>query len=64
MGLAKKTGISRGIMGLGLREGQASNTIQPVDNRFTYPSLVETMVGQEIISTQAYSLWLNDIGRC
>jgi hypothetical protein len=55
MGLALNTSLNEGIMGIAFDTGEAGGTVQ-------YPNLVDTMVNQSIIVTQAYSLWLNDIG--
>lgn len=53
MGLAGNTTSSEGIMGIAFRTGEGGGTVQ-------YPNLVDTMVNQSIIATQAYSLWLDD----
>ena len=55
MGLALNTSIDKGIMGIAFDTMEAGGTVQ-------YPNLVDSMVNQSIISTQAYSLWLDDRG--
>jgi hypothetical protein len=59
MGLANKTTTTPGILGIGLREneGPARNRKLPA-----YNNLVDTMVAQDVIKTQAFSLWLDDAG--
>jgi Eukaryotic aspartyl protease len=54
MGLGLVANTGNGIMGIGFRSGEAT------PNR--YPTLVETMASQNIISTPAYSVWLTDYG--
>jgi len=55
MGLALETSLDIGIMGISFVSGEAGGAV-------TYPNLVDTMVNQSIIPTQAYSLWLDDRG--
>jgi hypothetical protein len=55
MGLAFNTSLDLGIMGISFDSGEAGGTV-------TYPNLVDTMVNESIIATQAYSLWLDDRG--
>jgi len=57
MGLAHTTSTNPGIMGVGFRDNEAS-----VASNFEFPNLVDTMVNQSVINSQAYSLWLDDIG--
>lgn len=52
MGLADKTAIGSGILGIGFELNEAAET--------TYSNLVSTMVDQSKINTMAYSLYLND----
>lgn len=52
MGLADKTAIGSGILGIGFELNEAAETI--------YSNLVSVMVDQSKISTMAYSLYLND----
>jgi len=53
MGIALNTSIDKGIMGIAFDNGEAGGTI-------LYPNLVDTMVNESVIATQAYSLWLDD----
>jgi hypothetical protein len=55
MGLGLVGTSDVGLLGVGFTQGEAT-----VDK---YPNLVETMVSQNLISTTAYSVWLNDIGK-
>lgn len=55
MGIALNTSIPKGIMGIGFNNAEAGGSVQ-------YPNLVDTMVNQSVIATQAYSLWLDDYG--
>jgi hypothetical protein len=50
MGLADNTTSSEGIMGIAFDTAEGGGRVQ-------YPNLVDTMVNQSIIATQAYSLW-------
>ena len=59
MGLANKTTLTRGVLGIGYAGAEASNTLD--GKGFTYPNLVQAMVNDSIIKSPAYSLWLNDI---
>lgn len=52
MGIADKTAVGTGILGIGFELNEAAET--------TYSNLVATMVNQSKISTMAYSLYLND----
>lgn len=52
MGIADKTAIGTGILGIGFELNEAAET--------TYSNLVADMVNQSKISTMAYSLYLND----
>lgn len=54
MGIATNTSIDKGIMGISFDNNEG--------NGQQYPNLVDTMVNQSIIATQAYSLWLDDRG--
>lgn len=58
MGLAHTTSTNPGIMGVGFRDNEASAG----RSNFEFPNLVDTMVNQSVINSQAYSLWLDDIG--
>lgn len=52
MGLATDTSIGTGILGIGFELNEAAETL--------YANLVAELVNQSIISTEAYSLYLND----
>lgn len=58
MGLGLNTTIPYGLIGIAY-----SNSVANVDtgNGTIYPNLVDTLVNEGIIATQAYSLWLDDI---
>lgn len=53
MGLATQTSIGTGILGIGFELNEAAETL--------YSNLVSELVNQSIISTLAYSLYLNDL---
>jgi 3-deoxy-D-arabino-heptulosonate 7-phosphate (DAHP) synthase len=61
MGLAKKASLGRGILGLGFSEGLSFAKIQNITSG-NKKNLVDAMVAADQITSQAYSLWLNDIG--
>jgi hypothetical protein len=52
LGIATNTSIDKGIMGISFNNNEGNGN--------QYPNLVDTMVNQSIIATQAYSLWLDD----
>lgn len=52
MGIADKTAVGTGILGIGFELNEAAET--------TYSNLVADMVNQSKINTMAYSLYLND----
>lgn len=52
MGLATETSIGTGILGIGFELNEAAETV--------YPNLVTELVNQNVISTKAFSLYLND----
>lgn len=52
MGIADKTAVGTGILGIGFELNEAAETM--------YSNLVADMVSQSKISTMAYSLYLND----
>ncbi|KAH8595062.1 aspartic peptidase domain-containing protein [Bisporella sp. PMI_857] len=60
MGLAKKASLGRGILGLGFSEGLSFSKIQNITSG-NKKNLVDAMVAADQITSQAYSLWLNDI---
>jgi hypothetical protein len=59
MGLALTTTIGTGIMGIGYNNSEAN---VHSGNGTIYANLPYAMVDQGIINTEAYSLWLNDLG--
>ena len=61
MGLGLDTGIPYGLVGIGysLSEAFVNHT---ASNASAYPNLPVKMVSQGLIKTNAYSLWLNDLG--
>lgn len=59
MGLALTTTIGTGIMGIGYNSSEANVA---TGNGTVYANLPYAMVDQGIINTEAYSLWLNDLG--
>lgn len=61
MGLASNSTIPMGILGIGYDINEASNSEESEANSFTYPSIIDTMVSQGLISTKAYSLYLDDL---
>ena len=56
MGLALKTDIPYGLVGVGYARNEASSSTGSL-----YPNLPVQMQRQGLISTVAYSLWLNDL---
>jgi len=60
MGLGKNTDIPYGLVGVGYAANEAIvSTEQSLSSQ--YPNLPVTMVNEGLISTNAYSLWLNDL---
>jgi hypothetical protein len=57
--LARNVSTSPGLIGLGFKANEAGVSIQTIPE---HPNLVDTMVEQGVIKTQAYSLWLDDAG--
>jgi hypothetical protein len=57
MGLATNGTSIQGVLGIAFDTAEGN-----ADGKFKYPNLVDTMVNESIIATQAYSLWLDD--RC
>ncbi|KAL4883835.1 aspartic peptidase domain-containing protein [Aspergillus karnatakaensis] len=53
-GVAISSSIDKGILGIGYSTNVAS--------RYRYPNLPELLVGNNVTSSNAYSLWLNEIG--
>lgn len=61
MGLATATTIPYGLIGIAYANSEANVF---TGNGSVYPNLVDSLVNQGIIPTQAYSLWLDDLGEC
>lgn len=61
MGLATATTIPYGLIGIAYDNSEANVF---TGNGSVYPNLVDSLVSHGIIPTQAYSLWLDDIGEC
>jgi hypothetical protein len=66
MGLAKQATVPgsagqpfQGIIGVGFDSGEA--IVGQTQGQASYPNIISQMVAQGVISTRAYSLWLNDI---
>lgn len=59
MGLAIDTTIGTGILGIGYPSDEA--ICKPSGCPGQYPTMVQNMVSQKLINTQAYSLWLDDL---
>ena len=59
MGIATQSSRPVGIMGIGYITDEAVTSIDPTA---VYPNIVQQMKDQGLISTTAYSLWLNDLG--
>jgi len=60
MGLAYNATLGTGLVGIGYSLNEASNSPQNI-SPFSYPSILDTMVSQGLISRKAYSLYLNDL---
>lgn len=61
MGLGKQTDIPYGLAGVGYALNEAivgGNS----SNFTTYPNLPATMLNDGLINTNAFSLWLNNLG--
>lgn len=61
MGLAYNATLFTGLLGIGYDLNEASDDPQGDQNPFVYPSIIDTMVSQGLISTKAYSLYLDDL---
>ena len=59
MGLATQASRGLGIMGIGYDAGES---IAATDPSAIYPNIISQLKNQSVISTLAYSLWLNDLG--
>jgi hypothetical protein len=60
MGLATSGTIGTGIMGIGYNNSEAN---VDTGNGTIYANLPFALVDQGLIPTEAYSLWLNDLGK-
>lgn len=58
MGIAYNSTLSPGLLGLGYTTNEASVAQEPP---FTYPSIVDNMFNDGLISVKAYSLYLDDL---
>jgi hypothetical protein len=58
LGLAHDVTLTTGIMGIGLAENVASNSLRASDP-FTYPTIIDQMYSQGLINRKAYSLYLD-----
>jgi hypothetical protein len=66
MGFAKKASVPdsagepfQGIIGVGFDSNEA--IVDNPQSQGPYPNIISQMVLQDVISTRAYSLWLNDL---
>ena len=60
LGLAETASRAIGIMGIGF---SADESLATDDSTDTYPNIVNQLKDNDYISTLAYSLWLNDLGK-
>jgi hypothetical protein len=58
MGIAIDSSLSPGLLGIGYDQNEASTAQDPP---FVYPSVIDSLVSQGLISTKAYSLYLDDL---
>ncbi|KAG0646765.1 putative aspartic-type endopeptidase opsB [Hyphodiscus hymeniophilus] len=61
MGLAYNATLFQGLLGIGYDTNEASDDAEDEQDPFIYPSIIDSMVSQGLISTKAYSLYLNDL---
>jgi hypothetical protein len=61
MGLAYNVTLDSGLMGIGYDTNEASLDPETKTAPFEYPSIIDSMVSQGLISSKAYSLYLNDL---
>ena len=61
MGLAYNATLFTGLLGIGYDTNEASDDPDDEQNPFIYPSIIDSMVSQGLISTKAYSLYLDDL---
>jgi Eukaryotic aspartyl protease len=61
MGLAYNSSSATGVMGIGYDVNEASDDTAQGNQPFVYPNFIDTMVNQGLITTKAYSLYLDDL---
>jgi hypothetical protein len=61
MGLAHKSSIGSGLMGIGYSVNVASHSRHNVLPPFVYPNVIDKMLSSGVINRKAYSLYLNDL---
>jgi hypothetical protein len=61
MGIAYNATLFTGLLGIGYDLNEASDSPDGDQPPFVYPSIIDTMVSQGLISTKAYSLYLDDL---
>jgi hypothetical protein len=61
MGLAYNVTLDSGLMGIGYDANEASLDPEAETVPFEYPGIIDSMVSQGLISSKAYSLYLNDL---
>lgn len=63
MGLGQSTDINFGLVGIGYKTDEAIVSTEQTLSA-AYNNLPLVMVQEGVIKTNAYSLWLNDLGTC
>jgi Eukaryotic aspartyl protease len=58
MGLATQATRGLGVMGIGYSAGESIVALDPTE---VYPNVIDELVNQGVISSRAYSLYLNDL---
>jgi hypothetical protein len=61
MGLASRSSIGSGLMGIGYSVNVASNSRGNELPPFMYPNVIDKMLSSGVIKRKAYSLYLNDL---
>ena len=65
MALALVASSDQGIMGVGFRENESSTSPSRPDQglgpAFTYPTVLDNLVSQNLIKSRTYALWLDDL---
>jgi len=66
MGIAQSANLTQGLLGIGYTVNEASNTdanqYSTISSpSFTYPNIIDSMLSQGLIATNAYSLYLDDL---